>query len=86
MILKTVLLSNLDVMREDIVQKLAKGVETSKVLGCRMPLGGSQCFLPVDVHAAVNATKDLILGRPVEISDEQMDVAMQMIGISRYAI
>ena len=80
--LKTFFVKQLDVMREDIVQKLAKR-ETSKegiqnAARFAMLFGGGT--------AAVNATKDLILGRPVEISDELMDVAMQMIGISRYAI
>ena len=28
----------------------------------------------------------MILGRPVEISDELMDVALQMVGVSRYSI
>jgi hypothetical protein len=80
--LKTFFVKQLDVMREDIVQKLAKR-ETSKegmqnAARFAMLFGGGT--------AAVNATKDLILGRPVEISDELMDVAMQMIGISKYAI
>ena len=80
--LKTFFVKQLDVMREDIVQKLAKR-ETLKegmqnAVRFAMLFGGGT--------AAVNATKDLILGRPVEISDELMDVAMQMIGISRYAI
>ena len=80
--LKTFFVKQLDVMREDIVQKLAKR-ETSKegmqnAARFAMLFGGGT--------AAVNATKDLILGRPVEISDELMDVAMQIIGISRYAI
>ena len=80
--LKTFFVKQLDVMREDIVQKLAKretlkeGVQNAARFA--MLFGGGT--------AAVNATKDLILGRPVEISDELMDVAMQMIGISRYAI
>ena len=80
--LKTFFVKQLDVMREDIVQKLAKretlkeGIQNAARFA--MLFGGGT--------AAVNATKDLILGRPVEISDELMDVAMQMIGISRYAI
>ena len=80
--LKTFFVKQLDVMREDIVQKLAKRETTKEGMQnaarFAMLFGGGT--------AAVNATKDLILGRPVEISDELMDVAMQMIGISRYAI
>lgn len=80
--LKTFFVKQLDVMREDIVQKLAKRETTKEGMQnaarFAMLFGGGT--------AAVNATKDLILGRPVEISDELMDVAMQMIGVSRYAI
>lgn len=80
--LKTFFVKQLDVLREDIVQKLAKR-ETSKegmqnAARFAMLFGGGT--------AAINVTKDMMLGRPVEISDELMDVALQMIGVSRYAI
>lgn len=80
--LKTFFVKQLDVLREDIVQKLAKR-ETSKegiqnAARFAMLFGGGT--------AAVNMTKDMILGRPVHVSDELMDVALQMIGVSRYAI
>lgn len=80
--LKTFFVKQLDVLREDIVQKLAKrettkeGVQNAIRLG--MLFGGGT--------AAVNMTKDVMLGRPVEIKDELMDVGMQMLGVSRYAI
>jgi hypothetical protein len=80
--LKTFFVKQLDVLREDIVQKLAKR-ETSKegmqnAARFAMLFGGGT--------AAINVTKDMMLGRPVDISDELMDVALQMIGVSRYAI
>lgn len=80
--LKTFFVKQLDVLREDIVQKLAKR-ETSKegmqnAARFAMLFGGGT--------AAVNMTKDMILGRPVQVSDELMDVALQMVGVSRYAI
>ena len=80
--LKTFFVKQLDVLREDIVQKLAKkettkeGVQNAIRFG--MLFGGGT--------AAVNMTKDVMLGRPVEIKDELMDVALQMLGVSRYAI
>ena len=80
--LKTFFVKQLDVIREDIVQKLAKrettkeGVQNAIRFG--MLFGGGT--------AAVNMTKDVMLGRPVEIKDELMDVGMQMLGVSRYAI
>ena len=80
--LKTFFVKQLDVLREDIVQKLAKrettkeGVQNAIRFG--MLFGGGT--------AAVNMTKDVMLGRPVEIKDELMDVGMQMLGVSRYAI
>ena len=80
--LKTFFVKQLDVLREDIVKKLAKrettkeGVQNAIRFG--MLFGGGT--------AAVNMTKDVMLGRPVEIKDELMDVGMQMLGVSRYAI
>ena len=80
--LKTFFVKQLDVIREDIVQKLAKrettkeGVQNAIRFG--MLFGGGT--------AAVNMTKDVMLGRPVEIKDELMDVGMQMLAVSRYAI
>jgi hypothetical protein len=80
--LKTFFVKQLDVLREDIVKKLAKrettkeGVQNAIRFG--MLFGGGT--------AAVNMTKDVMLGRPVEIKDELMDVLMQMLGVSRYAI
>jgi hypothetical protein len=80
--LKTFFVKQLDVIREDIVQKLAKrettkeGVQNAIRFG--MLFGGGT--------AAINMTKDVMLGRPVEIKDELMDVGMQMIAVSRYAI
>ena len=80
--LKTFFVKQLDVLREDIVQKLAKRETTKEgvqnAIRFAMLFGGGT--------AAVNMTKDVMLGRPVEIKDELMDVALQMIGASRYAI
>ena len=80
--LKTFFVKQLDVLREDIVQKLAKR-ETSKegmqnAARFAMLFGGGT--------AAVNMTKDMILGRPVDVPDQLMNVGLQMVGISKFAI
>ena len=80
--LKTFFVKQLDVLREDIVQKLAKR-ETFKE---GMQNAARFAILFGGGTAAVNMTKDMILGRPVQVSDELMDVALQMVGVSRYAI
>lgn len=80
--LKTFFVKQLDVLREDILKKLSKRDTTKEgvqnAIRFAMLFGGGT--------AAVNTTKDIMLGRPVEISDELMDVALQMVGVSRYAI
>ena len=80
--LKTFFVKQLDVLREDILKKLAKRETTKEgvqnAIRFAMLFGGGT--------TAVNTTKDLLLGRPVSIPDELMDTALQMTGISRYSI
>ena len=80
--LKTFFVKQLDLVREDIIKKLAKRETTKEgvqnAIRFAMLFGGGT--------GAINMTKDLILGRPVNIKDEFMDVGGQMIGVSRYAI
>lgn len=80
--LKTFFVKQLDVLREDILKKLAKRETTKEgvqnAIRFAMLFGGGT--------TAVNITKDLALGRPVSIPDELIDTALQMIGISRYSI
>ena len=80
--LKTFFVKQLDVLREDIIKQLSKRETTKQgvqnAARFAMMFGGGT--------AAVNITKDMMLGRPVEISDELMDVALQMVGVSRYSI
>jgi len=80
--LKTFFVKQLDVLREDIVQKLAKRETTKEGMQnaarFAMLFGGGT--------AAVNMTKDMILGRPVDVPDQLMNVALQMVGISKFAI
>jgi hypothetical protein len=80
--LKTFFVKQLDVLREDILKKLAKRETTKEgvqnAIRFAMLFGGGT--------TAVNITKDLALGRPVSIPDELIDTALQMTGISRYSI
>ncbi len=80
--LKTFFVKQLDVLREDILKKLAKR-ETTKE-GVRNAIRFAMLF--GGGTTAVNVTKDLALGRPVSIPDELIDTALQMTGISRYSI
>ena len=80
--LKTFTIKQLEVVRADILRKLAKkdtmkeGMQNAARLA--VLFGGGT--------TGINTAKDFMLGRPVDIEDSAMDAAMQNIGISRYAI
>ena len=80
--LKSFFVKQLDLLRKDTVEKLAKP-ETTKE-GVRNAIRFAMLF--GGGTASINMAKDLMLGRPIEVEDEFLDVALQMIGVSRYAI
>ena len=80
--LKTFTIKQLELVRSDILRKLSK----KETMGEGMKNAARLSVLFGGTTGAINVTKDIMLGRPVEIDDAYMDAMTTNIGISKYAI
>jgi hypothetical protein len=80
--LKTFTIKQVEVVRADILRKLAKK-ETMKE---GMQNAARLAVLFGGGTTGINIAKDFMLGRPVDVKDSTVDALMQNIGISKHAI
>ncbi|WP_291813964.1 hypothetical protein [Limnobacter sp.] len=83
--LKSFTIKQLDFIRRQMIEKIAKAKNPSEV---REGLANLARYSVVfgGTTAGMNTAKDMFLGREVNMSDQAVDAAMQTMGLTRYSL